>query len=384
MKILHVIPSLRKGGAERLCLDTVEALRKLPGVEAADVAVLENVNEYDGEYPDIKPLPVASKVVPSLSGKWTVDLREWDALTDRYRPDVIHTHLFAADLLARYRPLPGVKYLSHCHDNMHQLSRLTPSGWFSKKRITEWYERRFMLDRYARSANTFLAISRDTEAYFRKNLPPALAARVKYLPNAIDVARFSAHSAQYVPDTVLRLINIGSFTPKKNQAFLVKVLARLIAEGTDATLTFAGEGPLKTETERLAKEYGLEHRTVFPGRTSDIERQLWQHHVYVHGATYEPFGLVLLEAMAAGLPVVCVDGKGNRGLVDDGINGYMVEAGDIRTFTECVRRVTAGPEEWERMSRAAGQKAGEFDIKKYVETLSAVYREAPEALPQSR
>lgn len=374
MRVLHLIPGLQKGGAERLCLDMVRALRTQPGVKAAEVAILAPRNEYADEYPDIRPSVLQASVTPSISGKWQVNLQEWEQLLHTFRPTVIHTHLFAAELLARYRPLRGITYVSHCHDNMHQLAPLKPREWFNKKRLTEAYERRFMLRQYQKVDNRFVAISRDTETYFKAVLPAGLAARVAFLPNAVDVSRYAQKTA--VPPAAgepIRLVNVGSFVAKKNQAFLLDVLAELKKTGTPVHLHLVGDGPLHASVREKASRMGLADDVTFCGKMSHVETLLWNSHIYVHSATYEPFGLVLVEAMAAGLPVVCLDGYGNRDLIREGENGFMVKERDPKIFADKIGRLGRDEKLHSRMGKYAMQFARRFDITDYAKNLLTLY-----------
>lgn len=373
MKILHVIPTLQKGGAERLCLDIVRALRKRTEVTSADVAILADANEYATEYPDIQPIVLKSKIVPSLSSKWTVDLDDWNNLLKSLNPDIIHSHLFAADLLSRYRVFPGKKYLSHCHDNMHQLAPLKMGEWFNKKRLTEAYERRFMLNRYRESGNRFVAVSRDTEAYFKSVLSADLVQNVHYLPNAIDTDRFTENFAAFPAEGPYDLVNIGSFTRLKNQTFLVDVMVHLNETGLPFRLFLAGDGPLRNEVRKKARAVGLDGRILFPGKISAVENLLEKSHLYVHAALGESFGLVIAEAMAAGLPVVCLDGKGNRELMADGQNGYLLTEPDARLFAQKIQSIVSDRNRWENMATAARTTAARYDIGPYVGRLLDLY-----------
>lgn len=371
MRILHLIPSLQKGGAERLCLDIVQAQNQLPGTESR-LAIMHAENEYASEYPGIKPLCLNSKVIPSLRKSWTVHTQEWDALLNEFKPDVIHSHLFEAEMLSRYQVRPGIRYISHCHDNMHPLKNLSVFEWTSKKRLTEAYERRFLLKQYKACQNTFIAISPDTYQYFRNELPKVLAPRVQFLPNAIQSARFTKNSAKFSGEKI-RMINIGSFTPKKNQAFLLEVLLELNKKNVPCELVLAGSGALIESVKEASQRKGLESQLRFLGKTAGIESQLWNAQLYVHSASYEPFGLVLLEAMAAGLPVVSLDGKGNRDLVTNGVNGYMIPNADATEFADKIINCTKSHEVWEKMSAGAKQFASEYDINPYVQKLAVIY-----------
>jgi glycosyltransferase involved in cell wall biosynthesis len=373
LRIIQVIPSLQKGGAERLCLDIVRWLRKLPGLELL-LVTLDPINSYRKEYPDIEPTVIDACVVPSVLGKWKVNMASWEQVLDDFRPHVVHSHLFQAEVLTRYRLRAGVRYFTHCHDNMPQLKRLEWNELTSKHRLTEAFERSYMLDRYRKCDNRFIAISPDTEAYFRENLPDSLARNITLLPNAIDCSRFSARTASPPsPGGVVRLINIGSFVPKKNQAFLLGVLQKLRSDGMDAHLTLVGDGPLRHVVMDKAKEMNLEPFVHFPGNVDRVEELLWESHVYVHSATYEPFGLVLLEAMAAGLPVVALDGRGNRELIVDGQNGYLLNQGDEENFMKRISDIIHSSQIWNHVHDNAIRLSKKHDMRDYIHTLVRTY-----------
>ncbi len=372
MKILHLIPSLRKGGAERLVLDIVRALNRIPGTDA-QLAVMCAENEYEDEYPEIKPVVLNSKVVPSITGKWLVDTADWDKLIREYKPKVIHSHLFEAEMLSRYRPVPGIKYVTHCHDNMHQLKKLGLSELFNKKRLTEAYERHFMISRYRACANRFLAISADTYTYFTSQLPPDLAARVHLFPNAVDLSRFSAQKASYPSGETIRLINVGSFVANKNHTFLVDVMQEICLRGLSFRMILAGDGPLKEEVQRKTKQLGLADFINFPGNVSGIERLYAESHVYVHSAVYESFGLVLIEAMAAGLPVVCLDGKGNRDIIQQGKNGFIIYEQNVEKFAKTIINLINDKDTYQRMSEYAKEFVKQFDLSLYIDKLLGIY-----------
>ncbi len=375
LRIVQVIPSLQKGGAERLCLDIVRWLRKLPGAEVR-LVTLSAVNSYHEEYPEVEPEVIDAFVVPSILGRWKVDIASWERILDGFRPDVVHSHLFQAEILSRYRLREDVRYFTHCHDNMPQLKRLEWNELTSKHRLTEAYERSYMLGRYAQCNNRFIAISPDTEAYFQKNLPEPLGRNITLLPNAIDCSRFSARTASPpTTDGAVRLINIGSFVAKKNQAFLLGVMQQLRSGGIDAHLTLVGDGPLRQEVMDKAKGLGLDSFVHFPGNVSRVEELLWESHVYVHSATYEPFGLVLLEAMAAGLPVVALDGRGNRELIVDGENGYLIESDNTEKFSSVVVSIVCSVLKWNALSNSGRTMVNEHDMCSYSRSLVGLYNQ---------
>lgn len=374
MKILHIIPNLKKGGAERLVVDIVRglSLRK-------DVSVKLILFDDQIEYPieDIKDhiLIVPSFVTLSVLNRRKMEIKELQQNIDSFEPNVIHTHLFAAEIITRSCFYPNAKWFSHCHDNMRQLKGLSMKTFLDKKRLTDYYEKLYLLKRYNKNGgNNFIAISRDTEEYFKKALPKKRAGDITLLHNAIDVSRFtptvtkSRHNA-------LRLINIGSFVENKNQLFLIKVIKELVLRNIPVELILIGEGVFKEAVMAYAKSLNVDSFVSFLGNINDVEKYLFNADIYVHSAKKEAFGLALLEAMAAGLPVVSLDGKGNRDVVEDGKNGYLLSSHNVPEFADKVVEVSSNEAFYNQLSEYAQEYVKKFDTSSCLQKLFSLYKE---------
>lgn len=372
MRILHLIPTLKKGGAERLCLDTVTALSNINNVNVK-LAILRNENEYQSEYPTIQPIHVNSSVSPSLKGKWTVNSGEWEALLDEFKPDIVHSHLFEAEMLSRYQIRPGIKYFSHCHDNMPVFEKPGAHSLFNKQKLTRAYERHFMLRQYKKANNRFLAISPDTLAYFENNLGKALQNNIELFPNAINTVRFAHPERKAFSGGKLKIINIGAFIPVKNQQLAIKILKALKTANIEAELTFLGEGNELAGVKKLAENEAVANQVNFVGKQNDVSTFLADSHLYLHTGIKEAFGLVLLEAMASGLPVVSLNGHGNKELVENGKNGFLIEKQNPVAFVNAIKTITENEESYLRFSKNAISFAAQYDIKAYVQKLMALY-----------
>jgi len=195
---------------------------------------------------------------------------------------------------------------------------------------------------------------------------------VQFLPNAIDYERFVCKTNRQI-STKLRLINVGSYQTKKNQCFLVEVAKILKNRNIDFEINFLGDGEKFAEVAKLICENNLDSSVFQRGNVDNVEEYLWQSDIYIHSSYYEPFGLVLLEAMAAGLPVVTLDGRGNRDLIVQGKNGYMVYKPDAQQFANCILEIWNDKSKYQAMSEFAQQFAQQFDINPYIDRLLAVY-----------
>ena len=373
MKVLHIINELKKGGAGRLCLDIVRYSNALEGVEAK-LITFNKTNDFSVEYPDINPVVIDAFVKLSVTKLNKTYIQELQGFLEEFSPDIIHSHLFEAEIVSRSIYYPNAKWFSHCHDNMVQFSNLGVKTLLSKQALTNFYEKRFLFQRYkTNGGNHFIAISRDAQAYFSKTAKPY---SVKLLHNAIDNKKFSNPDLKQLPGNVLRLINIGSFVEKKNQIFLLDVGVALKKLSIPFELHLVGDGDKRTVLESRAKTLRIEKQVVFHGSVDHVEKLLWQSDIYVHSATYEPLGLVLLEAMAAGLPVITLDGKGNRDLIVQGKNGFMLMEKDAEKFADKIVELWENKSLYREMATYAQEFAKGYDIKEYMCRLLEIYRKA--------
>jgi glycosyltransferase involved in cell wall biosynthesis len=117
----------------------------------------------------------------------------------------------------------------------------------------------------------------------------------------------------------------------------------------------------------------LKEEVVFTGKVNDVNSWLSKSNLYVHSAFYEPFGLVLLEAMSTGLPVICTDGKGNRDIIRNGYNGYMIEKLDSVLMANKIIDLMNNHKLYYTLSKNAELFSSEYDIKQYVDKLVTIY-----------
>lgn len=374
MKVLHIIPSLVKGGAERLVLDICQELMSRKDVEVK-LLIFRNTNDYTVLSRAIDLTICPARVIPSITGESLIELDNFKEFLDDFSPGIIHSHLFEAEVVSREYVLPDSIYFTHAHDSMIQFRNFGLSTLLRKSGITNWYETHHLLKKYDRITNYFIANSNDTFSYLRNNLPRRHRSRIIQLTNAINIAAFNFCERE-TPANELRLITTGSLVPKKNHVFLFEVMKHLIHSPYKIHLDVLGDGPLRSFLTEKAHDQQLEDAITFHGNVDDVFHFLSKSHVYVHPATYEPFGLVIVEAMATGLPVVCLDAKGNRGIVDEGVNGFMIERPDAKLFAGKILQIVQDTGTYQSFSSRARKKAEQYDIKAYTDKLIECYQQA--------
>lgn len=377
MKILHIIPNLKRGGAERLVIDIVRALSMEPTLNVK-LILFENKIEYTIN--DLSSLIyiVESSVQLSLLKSHNYNIDELQRIIEKFNPDIIHTHLFEAEIISRSCSFPKAKWISHSHDRMKSFNNLKISNLRSKRNITDYFERRYLFQRYKiNGGNHFIAISIDIETFLKDVLPKEIR-NIHLLQNAIDVTRFdNDHSKSLaLDDFPLKLISVGRLDKNKNHQFLLECILGLKALKLNVHLTILGEGIQRNLLERQIEKMNLRSEVSLIGSIENVEDYLWQSHIYVHSAISEGFGLTLVEAMAAGLPVISLDGGGNRDLILEGKNGYLIDEVNPLKFAERIAELWSDKVKMKEMGEFAQQFAQQFSIDSYCDKLLEIYKNA--------
>jgi glycosyltransferase involved in cell wall biosynthesis len=180
-------------------------------------------------------------------------------------------------------------------------------------------------------------------------LPGLDAARQSVVPNAVYEATTDGDAAAPRGD----LISIGGFEPRKNQQFLLRVLAACRARGARYTLTLVGDGPQRASLRQLAGDLGIADQIVFTGARSNAAPLIGGHRAFVHAARMESLGIVLIEALAAGKPVFAAPVGGIPELFTDGVEGCSWSLDAPEEAAARLISVLEDPRQLAAMSQAA-------------------------------
>lgn len=167
--------------------------------------------------------------------------------------------------------------------------------------------------------------------------------------------------------------SIGRLTAQKGYSTLLEAAAHVRAELPNAHLLIVGEGELRAELERQADKLGLADRAHLTGPRQDVDELLPAFDLFVSSSLWEGLPTVILESMAAGVPVVATDVSGTRELVRHGVTGLLVPPGDAAALAEAMLqalRQTREPVAW--VERAA-ERVQDFSIVSVAQQHAAVY-----------
>ena len=208
------------------------------------------------------------------------------------------------------------------------------------------------------------------------------AKKTVYIPGVgIDTARFRGNEEKGaalrrelgIPENAEVLLSVGDLNKNKNHRAVLEALARM--ENRNLHYVVCGRGPLKEELEAFAREKGLGDRVRFMGYRNDIPAFYAMADVFVFPSFREGLSVSVMEAMASGLPIVCSRIRGNTDMVEDGVNGYLMEPGNPDSIAGALRRLEDGGKR-EEISRNNLKKAEIYSLGVIAEQYRQLYLEA--------
>jgi glycosyltransferase involved in cell wall biosynthesis len=211
------------------------------------------------------------------------------------------------------------------------------------------------------------------------------AERITWLPNGVDVQRFSRSRVQWagIRERVRGEFNlgpsafvvgcVGSLSPVKRIDLLLEAAARTMAAVPNLFVFIVGDGPLATPLENQCVRLGIRERVRFTSRREDVADLLTVPDVFVGSSDAEGMSNAVLEAMAAGLPVIATRVGDNPILIRDGIDGLIIEPNDPAALESALVRLTRSPAFCAQLGMAAHERAKEFDFPSMVRSYRQFY-----------
>lgn len=261
-------------------------------------------------------------------------------LIARLQPDIVHSHLLRAHLAVSLatccRRAPMIIMTEHQAD---------PRWWALR-----------LLRMAARKATAVTAVS---EAVRLHLLAHGFSSdRVLALPNGIDIETIAraepvSRGRLGLPEDARVLLFVGRLTRQKGLDILLNAFSMVAAEAPEAQLLVAGDGEDRRELEDLAEWLGLGRRVHFLGRRDDVPGLLKAAEACVLPSRWEGLSLVLLEAMAAGRPIVATRVEGHQEVLTEGRTGLLVEPQSPDALASALRRLLADAPLAARLGAAA-------------------------------
>ncbi|HEU5132695.1 MAG TPA: glycosyltransferase family 4 protein, partial [Pyrinomonadaceae bacterium] len=228
-----------------------------------------------------------------------------------------------------------------------------------------------------KSAGRVIAVSQAVAESLRRN-GVIESAKITVVHNGIDINRFNRPPA---PNSPVLVGTVGHLAPIKGHDIFVRAAALISERRPDVRFTIIGEDKSpdmvhRRSLESLMAELGLSDTVSMPGWSDDMPATLSSLTLFVSAARSEPFGLAIVEAMAAGLPVVATASEGASEIIEDGFTGKLVPAGDHEALAQAINNLLDDPPECSRLGRNAQLAARErYSLERMASDTERIYRE---------
>ena len=346
MKILHVITSLRTGGAEKLMVDLLPRM-KAKGHEV-DLCVFDGVRTpfYEElESKGVKVIPLGysvyslfniCKLVPLMRGY-----------------DIVHSHNTACQYFVAL-----ASFFSKC-------KIYTTEHNTSNRRRNIWW---LMLDRWIYGRyDKVVCISELTKKNLIQHIGISFEDKCVIIYNGIDLKTFAGISSSPITNEK-KVLMVSAFREQKDQKTLIKAMKEL---PSDYVLELAGGGDERLIDEQLVHELQLDERVEFMGVRTDIPSLLAESDVVVLSSHYEGLSLSSLEGMASGKPFVASDVEGLRDIVSG--YGVLFPHGDSKVLATEIRRLCEDTVYAKQVAVRCQARAKMFDIEVMVQNYLNLY-----------
>ncbi len=338
------------------------------------------------DYPDCDDDPYvyrfSSVPTPNAPG-FRIPIPLMPNITEKMRSlnlDIIHTHSpflmgRLASALARRLSLP---LTFTYHTKYEEYVHYVPFARKTAKRITIKLTRDF-----CKKCDMVITPTAHVQEMLKED---GIETPMEVVPTGVDIKKYGDGSSTWMRrryrfnNEDLILLYVGRLGEEKNLFFLLGVVKELMAEFPDLYLMLVGGGPDEKEFRRVVVDWDLEHRIIFAGVVNPqkvIDYYLGAD-IFSFPSVTETQGLVILEAMAAGLPVIAMDREGPASIVNNGVDGILVQP-EKENFLEGLRFLVENEDKRQEMRGNAFKKAEQYSCVQMAKRLEGIYNKLLES-----
>jgi len=299
-------------------------------------------------------------------------------LMKTFKPDIIHCHhpFWMGDIALRLSSQFRIPLVFTYHTMFEQHMHYLP--------IQNEGVKRFIIELFSGYANLASQVIVPSESVRAILLERGVKAPMDVVPTGVDSGKFSKGDGTVIrarlgiPLNAVVIGYVGRLALEKNLEFLSRSIAGYLKKGTKAHFLVGGDGPLKDMVKKIFDEQGVGKRLHLAGvlKGQDLVDCYHAMNIFAFASLSETQGIVLVEAMAAGVPVVAIDAPGVREVVKDGYNGRLVFEENQNNFLEALSWcLNQSPGEFQRMKKNAQATTQEFDIDLCAKKMLKIYQE---------
>lgn len=363
LKVMMALPELDVGGAQTLTISLIKALRKLDSELQIQILVLERPHgsyleeQCQKEGIDVVYLGKDKGLHPGIVPKITKAIRD-------FSPDVIHMHKSRMHYFLLPMLLSKVCVRIY---TVHSLaSNDTRNRWLQK--LMSFSFRRCHVQPVAISD-----ICRDSivELYHLES------AGIPCIYNGIDIERFQNPRERKAPEKgKMKFVSVGRLSFEKNYSLLIRSAVQIHSQWPEVEFYVLGDGPLRSDLEEQIEVHNTKGYFHLLGNITDVPSHLWNADAFLMTSDYEGLPMTVLEAIAAGLPIVSTKAGGIADVVRDGQNGFLVECGDESGFVNAVNKLCRSPELCAEFSKASNELSGQYSMEHMAQQYLRLYMDS--------
>lgn len=342
VKALFVIWSLETGGAERFLVSLIKYLDKTKFKPTVCCLNWEGIWAKELEDIDVE--------VIALNKRGKFDIASFIRLfkiIKKGKFDIVNTHLWAADVLGRLAAILAG----------------TPVIITTAQNVDVWknFLHRFTDRLLSYRTTKLIAVSQEVKKYYNQAVGIPLN-KIVVIPNAIEMEKFkNVSDISYLYDEFLLkkedivFVCIGRLTGQKGQKFLLEAVSFIKDKYPQLRLILAGDGEDKEELYNISGRLNLDGQVIFGGYRKDIPQILNLADALILPSLYEGLPVCVLEAMAAGKPVIATKAGGTPELINDGETGFLVPTENPQALSSAIEKLVNLPDKG-RMMGAKGRE----------------------------
>lgn len=358
---------------------SVQSFRDALSAMGHNVFVFAQEDDYEDTEPFIfryPSIPLPGEIHTALPVSSFVD-----QLLPKLKLDVIHTHhpfLLGQTAATKARDY-GLPLVFTFHTQYQEYTHYIPIPQeqvqeFLKSTVMNW------LREFMRKCQHIVIPSESMRSILVDHY--GLVDRFTVIPTGIDTAPYkaadgSALRSEWGWHNDKIIISAGRLAEEKNWSILLQAFALAQKSYSNMRLVLIGDGPQAEELHELAGELGVAERVLFTGKVpfDEIPNYLKAADLFSFASITETQGLVTLEAMAAGLPVVAVAASGTRDILQNGKQGFLVE-NDAQALASGIIKLVESPSLMSRFKSAALRKSRTFENRRLAQKMLDVYEQA--------
>ena len=346
MKILHILNSNKFSGAENVAITIINNMKNDNEIiyVSPEGQIREHLQENNIDYEPVRK----------------VCIKEIKRVIKKYKPDIIHAHDFTASIISAIASNKKIKVISHIHNN---------NPWMKKVNLKTLI---YLLSTIRYKKILIVSNSIINEYVFRK----LIKKKTEVIGNVIDINKIKKLSEEKNIQNNYDVIFIGRLSMEKQPQKFIEIIKKLKEKNSEIKAVMVGDGSLKEECEKIIKDNNLEDNIELKGFKKNPYIYLKNSKILCMTSGYEGYGLVAVEALSLGKPVVATDVGGIPDIVNE-CCGRVTNSIDV--MVKEIDKLLKDENYYKTKSNNTLKRVQEInDIDKYILKLEEIYKQCLE------